>query len=689
MAQSLFEESLYPEVQGFPALFDGDVSGMELPVAQVLIDTTVPYLESPFDYRVLPEQDAEAVPGARVRVNFKNREVAGFIRSRKARSEFLGELKPLGPVVSGFPVVSPEIFELCEALADRYAGIVPDVLRLAVPARAARVEAQFEPPTEGPVSWLEDLPEPDVSAFELYQNGPEFLADLAEGAAARGVLTVLPAAETASWSDLLALALVTSARAGRGAIAVVPDAKSLALLEESLGKLVEKSDWARFTAHDTPSDRYRAYLEVRCGRVGIVVGTRTAAYAPVHHLGFVACWDDGDSNLIEQQPPYIHARDILLLRAQRQDAAALMLAYGMSSESARLVKARWASLLAPARQELRQYTPRVMATGDDYQLARDPLAAVARIPHVAFEVAKNALQVGPVLVQVARSGYVPHLSCQRCRMSARCTYCAGPLQVASSAQLPGCGWCGKPAVAWSCGACSYERWRMSTKGALRTAEELGRAFPDVPVISSSGEHVKNRVEPVPSLVVATPGGEPVVEGGYAAALLLDAESMLQRDSLRAPEQALRRWFNAASLVRPFSAGGRVVTTASESAALAALVRWDPWGFAHAELEERAQLLLPPAARTAALTGEEKAVQAFLKELVLPESVRVVGPHPLEDATGYYESNGTEEGLYRAILFFTYAEASRVTPLLRAARAKLAAARTTSPVQVRCDGLDIL
>lgn len=689
MTQSLFEESLYPLVQGFPALSPESDQGIENPVAQVIIDTNVPFLERPFDYRVLPEQDGDAVVGARVRVDFHGREVAGFIRSRSAVSDFVGDLKPLKSVVSGFPIVSEEIFELCESIANRYAGIVPDVLRQAIPARAAKVESQYSAEDAEKFTWMESLPEEiDTSCFDLYQNGPEFIADLAEGSAARGVMTVLPAARTASWAEILTASLVTASQAGRGAVAVVPDIKALELLEESLGKVLEEDQWERLTAHDSVSERYRAYMRVRCGEVGIVVGTRTAAYAPVRHLGFVACWDDGDTSLIEQQAPYTQARDVLLLRAQQENAAALMMSYGMSSESARLVRTRWASLISSARDVLREYTPRVTSTGDEYQLARDPLAAFARIPHVAFEVAKSALKQGPVLVQVARAGYVPHLSCQRCRLSARCDHCAGPLKIQGHADIPECGWCGKSAVSWRCPECGNSQWRMTAKGALRTAEELGRAFPEVPVISSSGEHVKATISSDPSLIVATPGAEPVVEGGYSAALLLDAESMLQRDSLRAPEQALRRWFNAASLVRPFSEGGRVVTTAMQSPALDSLVRWDPWGFANFELEERSQLLLPPASRTAALTGRREAVETFLNSLELPDSVKAVGPNPLEDARGYFDDED-EPDLYRAILFFSYADAAVVTPALRATRAALAAARTTTPVQVRCDGLDIL
>ncbi len=200
-------------------------------------------------------------------------------------------------------------------------------------------------------------------------------------------------------------------------------------------------------------------------------------------------------------------------------------------------------------------------------------------------------------------------------------------------------------------------------------------------------------------------------GGYAAALLLDADSMLRFDSLRAPEAALRRWFNAAALVRSAAQGGVVVTTASPSPVEQALVRWDPTWFALYELDERSQIGLPPAVRTAAITGSEDDVQSFLKELNLPEGVRMTGPVPLDeeflrasmlhlavpragrgDASEPVAANPSEDavpGDWRAILFFSYAQASQVTHELRSVRAALSALRRVGAVQVRCDGLDVV
>ncbi len=773
-------------LQGFPALRDAlipaapepvnvaaelEASGVPNPVARVRVDSTLPQVDRTFDYRVPAELSEDAVPGARVRVLFNGHEMTGYIEERAATTDWTRtSLLPLKSVLSRVPSVAPEIFALAEALADRYASTVANVLRLAVPPRIAALDKKYAPllpsyesaylgdsspagesapenvepenaapeheaselaesetatasSTADPYAWLATpgAPAPFVleppalnpdapdaaSVFADYENGAEFIEDVAAGAATRAVMTVLPGHLEHTWADVLATALATAAASGRGAIAVVPTAKNLDLLEAALAERLPADAFVRLSSDSTPHTRYHGFVKARLGRVPVVIGTRAAAYAPVANLGLVVCWDDGDSSLLEQRAPYCHARDVLLLRASAENTAALFAGFSMSSEAARLVRTRWASHVRAPRALVRDYSPRIFSTGSEFELARDPLAAMARIPHLAFEHARRALARGPVLVQVARSGYIPSFSCERCRMPARCGECSGPLSVASGSSVPSCSWCGHLAQQWRCSECGFTHWRYSAAGATRTAEELGRAFPNVPVISSAGDHVRASVGPEPALVVATPGAEPVAFGGYAAALLLDADKMLRFDSLRAPEAALRRWLNAAALVRPAALEGTVVTTASPSPVEQALVRWDPAWFAREELEERAQTGLPPAVRTAAVTGAEADVRAFMEEFLgssaLPERVReqlrIVGPVPLDQ--GYFawseslvedSEEAPVQGDWRTLLFFSYGIAQQVTHELRATRATMAALKKTvgeRPVQIRCDGLDVL
>ena len=169
-----------------------------------------------------------------------------------------------------------------------------------------------------------------------------------------------------------------------------------------------------------------------------------------------------------------------------------------------------------------------------------------------------------------------------------------------------------------CARCGSDAVRAVVVGARRTAEELGRAFPGMPVITSGGDAMVSAVPAEPAVVVATPGAEPVADGGYGAALLLDGWALLGRQDLRAAEDALRRWMAAAALVRSRGDGG-VVAVVAESAipTVQALIRWDPVGHAEAELDSRAEVGLPPAVHIAAIDGAPAAVAALLETAHCP------------------------------------------------------------------------
>lgn len=148
------------------------------------------------------------------------------------------------------------------------------------------------------------------------------------------------------------------------------------------------------------------------------------------------------------------------------------------------------------------------------------------------------------------------------------------------------------------------------------------------MLTSGGASVLREVGADPAVVVATPGAEPVAVAGDSAAVLVDGWALLGRMTLRAAEEALRRWMNAAALVRPAVAGGAVIVVADQAQpAVQALIRWDPATFAERELAARSELRFPPAARMAAVTGDPQAVQSLLDAAVLPAIAEVLGPVP--------------------------------------------------------------
>jgi primosomal protein N' (replication factor Y) len=577
------------------------------------------------------------------------------------------------------------------------------VLRLAVPPRHAAVErAEAEPIPLPP-----DVPDP--AGWACYPGGRALVSALARGGAPRAVWTP-PSGD--DWPDLLARALLATAAGGRGAVAVVPDARDVDRLDAALTALTPGG--SRTPLHGVlvaahgPRRRYRTFLALRRGARRIAIGTRAAAFAPVRDLGLVAVWDDGDDLHAEPRAPYPHARDVLLLRAHDTGCAALVGGYATTAEAARLVATRWARPLAVTRGDARAAAPLVRVVGDDAELARDPAARSARLPSLAWRAVHEALPHGPVLVQVPRGGYVPAAGCRRCGHPARCPHCLGPLRVEAAGAEPCCAWCGRPAPGRACPVCGGRGLRAAVVGARRTAEELGRAFPGTRLVTSGGATVRATVPAAPALVVATPGAEPLADDGYAAVLLLDAWALLGLPLLRAGEEAVRRWLAAVALVRPAARGGRVVLVGADPAQrpVQAVLRADPAGFARRELADRESARYPPAVRLAELTGAAPDVADLLSLADLPAGHDLLGPVPragprlvASGHDGERRGDGAGEGAgpdddergdedVVALLRVPHAQGAALSAALHAAAGVRSARRSGGPVRIRVDPVDL-
>ncbi|UNO38974.1 primosomal protein N' [Streptomyces sp. MST-110588] len=675
-----------------PRTWRGAELAAELPVARVLVDKGLVHLDRLFDYAVPAAMDEQAQPGVRVRVRFGAGEkggrreggklVSGFIVERVAESDFRGVLAPVAQVLSPERVLTPELLALCRAVADRYAGTLADVVQLAVPPRRARVEAK-----ESPAPLPPNAP-PEEGSWGRYAAGPGFLEALARGGTPRAVWTALPGPH---WPAELARAMAAALASGRGALLVVPDGRAAARVDAELTRLIGTGRHVLLTADAGPEERYRRWLAVSRGSVRAVIGTRAAMFAPVRDLGLVAIWDDGDSSHSDPHAPQPHAREVLLQRSVTERAGFLLGGLSCTVEAAQLVETGWARPLAADRERVRAAAPLIRTVGDDDE-ARDAAARAARLPTLAWQVVREGLKSGPVLVQVPRRGYVPRLACERCREPARCRACAGPLEARGAGELV-CGWCGREESAWHCTECGGRRLRAQIVGARRTAEELGRAFPAVPVRTSGRDHVLESVPGTPALVVSTPGAEPVAEGGYAAALLLDGWALLGRPDLRAGEEALRRWLGAAALVRGQADGGTVAVIAEATVRpVQALVRWDPVGHAVRELAERAELGFPPVSRMASVSGRAQDVGELIAAAELPEGAQVLGPVPMPPVDpGRPRRPGDPppgETWERALVRVRPGQGAALAAALKAARAARLVKREGEPVRVRIDPPDV-
>ena len=663
----------------------------KLPVVRVLPLLGLPHLDRPFDYLVTEEDSAAAQPGVRVRIRFAGRLADALVLERVATSDHEGKIRFIERVISPEVVYPEQIRSLVDNLADRYAAVRSDILRTAIPPRHVKAE---QTDTTSPWEEQGEATEPDLSAWSAYEYGESFVDAVVTGTLARAAWQVAPGDD---WAAALAALAAKVAIDGGGALIVLPDQKDVDRMAAALAEHVGPKQITTLTASLGPQARYSRFLSVLHGQGRLVIGTRSAAFAPVKNLKLAVVMFDGDDSLVDPRAPYTHAREVLTTRSAVEKASLIIGGHGRTAETQLLVESGWMHSLVAARNALRTRSPHIHAAGDsDFELQRDPRAGAARVPSVAFAAARRALAENkPVLFQVPRAGYVQALACGICRTPARCRACNGPLELPSGgeAAAPTCRWCGRIDSAYSCPSCGSHRLRAVVLGTQRTAEELGRAFAPATVISSWGERIHAEIPDKAAVVVATPGAEPRIEGGgtYGAAVLLDTWALLGRPDLRATEETMHKWMAAATLIAPHSKGGDVVVVADPSLPVVQhFIRWDAPGHAALELAARREVRFPPAVHMAAVDAPREALTDFLEHIDLPDQVDILGPVDLPpgvDLPGEWDRATLGEA-QRVLIRTPLSSRNALGKALRAANVNRATRKQDAPLRIQVNPMHI-
>jgi primosomal protein N' (replication factor Y) len=618
-------------------------------IARVILDSPLPQLDHPFDYAVPERLRADVAVGQRVQVPLRtgNRRANAWIIELSESSSFSGNLSEVESIVSPVRALPPRLYDLARQVADRQAGSAVDVLRLAIPARYVKAEKEYLAERDAGAS-----PTPasrlGQAAREVLQATDAELKIVAFGhrVAVRvsgGVHEIVAGTWVPRWVCELVHQAVVATQRGQSSILVVPDFRDLNLLESAFTALGLGELLVRVDASLPGASRWRNYLRILTEDVVIVIGNRSSVYAPVNNLGLIALWDAADESFSEPLAPYGHPRDVALLRQSDSGCALIFAAHVPSVDIARLV-----GLSYLTQQNVGSDAGGIVVT--DLMAQDESDRGASRIPPAALVAARAAIQTGPVLLQVARPGFAGGLRCNSCRERALCSSCHGPLALSSKASVPSCRWCGRLEPAWTCVTCHSTQAVPLLPGSEKTAEDLAKAFPGVLVHFSDGSKDLGVLPNTPALVIATPGTEPLVAGGYACVVILDGESARMREDIEADINALRIWFNAFALARGdaprFVAGsGRALGEVIQTQALDT--------FARQALSERESLALPPSTKVAVCAGSREAIALVQAELPNIPHRTVLGPVP------------GAEGSSRLILTFDYRDGLTVAKALRA------------------------
>ncbi len=557
-----------------------------LPVARVWVETGVSHLEAVYDYLVPLELDDQISVGVRVLVDFSGKKVDGYVIER-VEATTVGNLKYIEKPLSPLPLLNTETISLISAVSRRWASTPQDLLSVAVPPRVISAEKgrSFTPQSTS----RENKTQPSHSYYQFIPGEDPF--------------TVM-----ASW--------VASRRAIGGVLVILPELKevhSLASALESVG-----ITFALLDSSLTRGQRYSHFLDIASGEVDVAIGTRSAVFAPVRNLQTIIVFREGSQSHYEVRNPGWNTREVAILRSRLASIDLTFAGFSPSSEIA---------LMLEDQMFVRKgKSAKVEATA--YPQAHGEL-----LPDRIFAPIRKALEKGSVLFLVPRKGYSQAISCRSCRNIALCT-CGGRISFGGPDRGYACSLCDKRSQSWSCSWCKKSEPYLLGRGNIRYAQEIGRAFPGLPVFSSDAENPIQDIEVPHALVLATAGMAPRIPGGYQAVVITDGDTLFSQIDLRSHERAREAIFQTTSLLSP--QGKSLLVIDGSHPIVAALSRWNLGPLLTRELRERDQTQLPPYVHAISMEFEgsdassfNSGIEAARTDGRVPPSTRVLGPTKID------------------------------------------------------------
>ena len=395
----------------------------------------------------------------------------------------------------------------------------------------------------------------------------------------------------------------------------------------------------------TDTERLAAWRSTHSGSADIVIGTRSAVFAPVRQLGLVIVDEEHDSSFKQQEGGFRYsARDLALVRAQREGLPIVLGSATPSLESLHnAATGRLTRLSLPQRTAAAQPpTLRLLDVRGESMHAGLSTTALRGIErHLAAD--------GQVLVYINRRGYAPTLACTACGWLAPCLACDARMTVYRQADRLRCHHCGaERALPRQCPQCGYAVKTVG-QGTERIEEVLGETFPGVGIARLDRDVIR-RNEDLHAVVASVASGaarilvgtQMVAKGHDFPALtlviVLNADHGLFSTDFRAAERLAQTIVQVAGRAGRAERAGEVLiqTEFPEHPLLRSLLEGGYDAFAAAALEERHSAAWPPFSRLAALRASAPQAQTTLEFLQAARAagealdagrVRLLGPAP--------------------------------------------------------------
>lgn len=663
-------------------------------------------LKQLFSYRIPESLVDSAQVGMRVNIPFGRRLTIGFILGiRKGQA---GELKDLKELPDEEPILTPDLIALLRWAADYYCHPIGQVVRSALPASLGSEKSTVKILTEpfykplnqdiqtrgktqqeilrfivqkksagltlirehfsAPYAALKRLVEIgalDVSERELIRD-PFLLEKLPvdqcltlNNAQKTSVNDVIPSIIEKSFSGFLLHGVTGSGKtevylqvvdqcllSGRQALILVPEISLTPQLVSRFRARFEVKGVRIAVLHSglSSGERYDAWREILRNQIQIVIGARSAIFAPLQNLGLIVVDEEHESSYKQGEGFRYNARDLALVRGQQQSCPVLL---GSATPS-------FASYFRSEQGALTRLTldKRVHA-GDLPKVDLIDLkeqVADGELSNVLIEAIQQSLeQKEQVLLLLNRRGFAPFLLCADCGESFYCPNCEITLTYHQQKRQLRCHYCDySDAVPESCHKCHGLNIEPQGAGTERLEEELAELFPSAKIArmdrdttSRKGAHQKIMTEMLARNIDILVGTQMIAKGhdfpGVGLVGVLAADSTLNYPDFRSGERSFSLFTQVAGRAGRASGGGKVYIQSynPDHYALTCAAKQDYHDFYLQELPFRQELGYPPCGHLVNLVfsgNNNPQVQTAAKQFGhylsgIAKTVEVLGPSP--------------------------------------------------------------
>lgn len=492
-------------------------------------------------------------------------------------------------------------------------------------------------------------------------------------------------------------------RAGRSAIVLVPE---ISLTPQTRQRFEDRfSSVAVLHSQMSPSERHYHWQRIASGQVEVVVGPRSAIFAPLPNLGLIVIDEEHDASFKQDTVPRYHARDVARRRAALEGIPLVLGSATPSLESWHAAQQGLATLITLPERASKRPLPDVRLV--DMRL-KDHRASGSLSRPLSQAIEETLGQRGQIILLLNRRGFATSIQCPACGHVVPCPDCDLPLTHHRDGSKAICHYCDYqiPTPPW-CPACRYDGIRYSGSGTQRLEQEIKGAFPaarvarmDSDTMRKPGSHERVLSSFRKGELEILLGTQMIAKGlDFPDVLLvgvINADTSLHFPDFRAAERTFQLLTQVAGRTGRGTRGGHVIvqTFSPEHPAIVAASQHDFLGFAAVELEQRRKYSYPPFGRVARIIvrgSEERATEEFANQIgarlegvrtLQGAEVRILGPAPPPIAR--------LRGKYRFHLLLQSLDAAALGNVLRRAREDLKPpAKSDIQYVVDIDPLDML